>query len=311
VDSSPGSPIRPSFNGTPAINNLGEIAFITFDPNTFTSAVFVNSGGQNELLVSGSAPTPGGGTLDQFSNVAINSLDQLAFMAQPFSGPAGIFSAANGAVTPLATDGAAAPGGGNFELFLGFPRFGPVIDERGDVAFASFLTGTVGGFFGSGGVFLYKDGAVSRIAGPNDPSPDGGVFLYADSPSINSSGDVAFFAETSAFNFGAFVYSHGTITQVAVAGDFVNNVGFGFVDLPVMNNNGHVAFTATLFNGQNAVFAAAPKNDTNPAVADWVIPSHGMPPPPQRMKETRAKNDQLLSKRSHPHSGANVKVINP
>jgi hypothetical protein len=310
ADSSPSSPIDPS-GGTPAINNLGEIAFLGFDPNSFTSGIFLNAGGQNRLLVSASAPAPGGGTLSNFSNLALNSLDQLAFMAQPFPGPAGIFFAANGAVTPLATDGASAPGGGNFQLFLGFPRFGPVIDDRGDVAFASFLTGTAGGFFGSGGIFLYKGGAVSRIVGPNDPSPDGGVFLYADSPSINSLGDVAFFAETSAFSFGAFVYSRGTITQVAVAGDFVNNVGFGFVDLPVINNNGHVAFTASLFTGQNAVFVAAPKKDTNPALADWVIPTHGMPPTPQRMKETRAKNDQLQSKRSKPHSGANVKVINP
>ena len=310
LDSSPNSPLDPSGNGAPAINNLAEIAFNAFDPNTFTSAVFLNSAGQNELLVSGSTPAPGGGTLDQFSNLALNGLDQLAFMAQPFSGSAGIFLAANGAVIALATDGAPAPGGGNFQLFFSFPRFGPVIDDRGDVAFASFLTGTAGGFFGSGGVFLYKNGFLSRIVGPNDPSPDGGVFLFADSPSINSSGDVAFFAETSAFGFGAFVYSGGKITQVAVAGDFVNNVGLGFVDLPVINNNRHVALTATLFNGQNAVFAAAPQSDNNPALSDWVISTHGTPPPPQRMKEIRAKND-LLQKRGKPHSGANVRVINP
>lgn len=310
VDSSPGSSIHPS-GSTPAINNLGEVAFNAFDPNTFASGVFLNSAGQNEPLVSASTPVPGGGTLNQFSNLALNSLDQLAFMAQPSSGPAGVFLADNGAVASLATDGAPAPGGGSFQLFVGFPRFGPVIDDRGDVAFATFLTGTVGGFFGSGGIFLYTNGALSRIVGPNDPSPDGGVFLYADSPSINSLGDVAFFAETSAFSFGAFVYSHGTIMQVAVAGDSVNNVGLSFVDLPVINNNGHVAFTATLFNGQDAVFDAAPQADTNPALSDWVISTHGTPPPPQRLKEARANNDLLQSKRSKPHSGANVRVINP
>ena len=308
ADSTPSSPIDPS-GGTPAINNLGEIAFNGFDPNSSTSGIFLNAGGQNQLLVSASAPAPGGGTLSNFSNLALNSLDQLAFMAQPFPGPAGIFLAANGMVTPLATDGAPAPGGGNFQLFFGANRLGPVIDDRGDVAFASALTGTAGGFFGSGGVFLYKNGAVSRIVGPNDPSPDGGVFLFADSPSINSSGDVAFFAETSAFGFGAFVYSSGKITQVAVAGDIVNNIGFGFVDQPVINNNRHVAFTATLFTGQNAVFAAAPQGDNNPALSDWVISTHGMPPAPARMKETRTKNDLLQSKRGKPHSGANVKVL--
>ena len=307
-DSSPSSPIDPN-GDTPAINNLGEIAFNGFDPNSSTSGIFLNAGGQNKLLVSASAPAPGGGTLSNFSNLALNSLDQLAFMAQPFPGPAGIFLAANGVVTPLATDGAPAPGGGNFQLFFGANRLGPVIDDRGNVAFASALTGTGGGFFGSGGVFLYKNGSVSRIVGPNDPSPDGGVFLFADSPSINSSGDVAFFAETSAFGFGAFVFSGGKITKVAVAGDLVNNVGLGFVDQPVINNNRHVAFTATLFTGQNAVFVAAPQSDKNPALSDWVISTHGMPPVPERMKEIRSKNDLLQSKRGKPHSGANVKVL--
>ena len=309
-DSSPSSPIDPGgSDNIPAINNLGEVAFEGFDPNTFTSGIFLNSGGQNRLLVSGATPAPGGGTLSNFANLALNSLDQVAFMAQPFPGPAGTFLAANGVVTPLAIDGAPAPGGGNFQLFFGFNRLRPVIDDRGDVAFASLLTGTTGGFFGSGGVFLYKNGVVSRIVGPNDPSPDGGVFLFADSPSINSSGEVAFFAETSAFNFGAFVYSGGKVTQVAVAGDFVNNVGLGFVDLPVINDNDHVAFTATLFNGQNVIFAAAPVSDPNPALSDWALPTRGTSPAVQRMKETRAKNDQL-QKRGKPHSGANVKVIN-
>jgi hypothetical protein len=310
ADSSPTSPIQPGGgDDIPAINSLGQIAFYGFDPNSLTSGVFLNSGGVNQLLLSASTPAPGGGTFNNLSNLTLNSLDQVAFESQPFPGPAGIFLATNGVVATLATDGAPAPGGGNFQLFFFDPRQAPGIDDRGDVAFASFLTGTPGGFFGSGGIFLYKNGAVSRIVGPNDPSPDGGVFLFADSPSINSSGDVAFFAETSAFNFGAFVYSGGKITQVAVAGDFVNNVGFGFVDLPVINNNRHVAFTVTLFSGQNAVFVAAPPYDNTATTSDWIVSAHGRPPALQRMKDARAKNDLLQSRRGRPHSGANVKVL--
>jgi hypothetical protein len=312
ADSSPTSPVDVGGStSTVSINNLGEIAFLGFDPSSATSGIFLNSAGQSRLLLNASTPAPGGGTFNNVSNLALNSLDQVAFEAQPFPGPNGIFVATNGVLTPLATDGAPASGGGNFQLFFLDSRHAPVIDDRGDVAFASYLTGTAGGFFGSGGVFLYKNGAVSRIVGPNDPSPDGGVFLYADSPSIDASGDVAFFAETSAFNFGAFVYSGGKITQVAVAGDFVNNVGFGFVDLPVINNNRHVAFTVTLFTGANAIYVGAPPYDASLASGDWVTPTHGTPPPPQRMKQARANNDLLRSKWHKPHSGANVKLINP
>jgi hypothetical protein len=302
VDSGPNSPIAPE--GTPpAINDNGEIAFVGVNLANFAPGVFLNSKGQNTLLLND--------TLGQLFNLSLNNLDQLAFMAQSSFGATGIFFSANGGLTPLALDGGAAPGGGNFQLFLGDPRLGPVMDNNGDVAFASLLTGTNGGFFGSGGVFLFKNGVVTRIVGPNDPSPDGGIFLFADAPSINSNGDVAFFAETSNFNFGAFVYSNGIFTQVAVAGDFVNNEGLGFVDLPVLNDNGHVAFTANLFDGTNAIFVAAPEDDSDPSLTSWVESTPGVPQDPKHMKEIRDRNNLLQSRGSRHGSGQNLQPMGP
>jgi hypothetical protein len=308
VDSGPNSTIAPE--GTiPSINDKGEIAFVGVNLANFAPGIFLNSKGQSTLLLNAATPAPGGGTFGQFFNVSLNTLDQLAFMGQSTFGATGIFFASNGALTPLATDGGAAPGGGNFLLFLASPRSGPVIDNSGDVAFASSLTGTNGGFFGSGGVFLFKNGVVTRIVGPNDPSPDGGIFLFADAPSINSNGDVAFFAETSNSNFGAFVYSNGTISQVAVAGDFVNNEGLGFVDLPILNDNGHVAFTANLFDGSNAIFVAAPENDADPSLADWTKSTPGAPQDPKHMKEIRNRNNFLQSGGSRRGSSPNLRVM--
>jgi hypothetical protein len=307
ADSGPNSAIAPE--GTaPAINDKGETAFVGVNLANFAPGIFLNSKGQETLLLNASTPVPGGGTFGQFFNLSLNNLHQLAFMAQSSFGATGIFFSSNGALTPLATDGGAAPGGGNFLIFLADPRLGPVMDNRGDVAFASSLTGTNGGFFGSGGVFLFKNGVVTRIVGPNDPSPDGGIFLFADAPSINSQGDVAFFAETSNFNFGAFVYSNGTITQVAVAGDFVNNEGLGFVDLPILNDNGHLAFTANLFDGSNAIFVAAPEADADPSLADWTESTPGVPQDPKRMKEIRDRNNAVLSRGSRHGSGQNQKL---
>jgi hypothetical protein len=284
----------------------------SFDPANFVFSVFLNSGGQTKLLVNGSTPAPGGGTLSNFFGLSLNNQDQLAFMSQSSIGITGIFLSSNGTLTPLAIDGEAAPGGGNFQPFFFDPRMKPVIDNRGDVAFASFIISTDGELFSSG-VFLFKNGAVTRIVGPGDPSPDGGIFFLADAPSINSNGDVAFFGETSNFNFGAFVYSNGSITQVAVAGDFVNGEGLGFVDLPIINSNGHVAFTATLFGGTNAIFVAAPAGDNNPALSDWVESTPGVPQDPNRMKAARARNNYLLSRglRHASGQGQAIKQINP
>jgi hypothetical protein len=308
VDSGPTSAVAPE-GAVPSINDKGEIAFVGVNLANFAPGVFLNSKGQTQLLLNAATPVPGGGTFGQFFNLSLNTLDQLAFMGQSTFGATGIFFASNGALTPLATDGGAAPGGGNFQLFLANPRSGPVIDNSGDVAFASSLTGTNGGFFGSGGVFLFKNGVVTRIVGPNDPSPDGGIFLFADAPSINSNGDVAFFAETSNFNFGAFVYSNGTISQVAVAGDFVNNEGLGFVDLPILNDNGHVAFTANLFDGSNAIFIAAPEDDEDPSLADWTKSTPGAPQDPKHMKEIRNRNKFLQSRGSRHGSSPNLEPM--
>ncbi|PYP91854.1 MAG: hypothetical protein DMG65_06005 [Candidatus Angelobacter sp. Gp1-AA117] len=326
ADGAAGSAVEPTDN-TQAINNLGEIAFTGFAPATQTAGVFLSSGGQTRLLLDAATPLPGGGTISgNIANLSLNSLDQIAFMAQPSSGPVGTFVAANGAITPLAIDGAPAPGGGNFNLFFG-PNFdplrgGPVINDHGDVAFGSRLSSVpVGGILGFGGIFLYKDGVVSRIAGPDDPSPDGGVFVFADSPSINSSGDVAFFGETSAFSFGAFVYSKGKITQVAIAGDFVNGSRLSFVDLPVINDNGHVGFTASILDGNhhidgnllsslflhNAIFVAAPADDNRADTSDGVRSAPGAPPAPELVKAIRAQNDKALSRRHRDPSKQNVK----
>lgn len=310
VDSGPNSTVAPEA-ATPAINDKGEIAFVGVNLANFAPGIFLNSKGQDTLLLNASTPVPGGGTFGQFFNLSLNNLDQLAFMGQSTFGATGIFFSSNGALTPLATDGGAAPGGGNFLLFLANPRSGPVIDNSGDVAFASFLTGTDGGFFGSGGVFLFKNGVVTRIVGPDDPSPDGGIFLFADAPSINSNGDVAFFAETSNFNFGAFVYSQGNITQVAVAGDFVNNEGLGFVDLPILNDNGHVAFTASLFDGSNAIFVAAPEDDADPSLAAWTVSTPGVPQDPKHMKAIRDRNNLFQSRGSRRGSSQNMNLVGP
>lgn len=302
ADSAPDSAIAPD-GGVPAINGHGEIVATAVARSTLTRGVYLFSGSENRLLLDPSAV--GLGPFAQITNLVANNAGQIAFMAQG-NGPTGIFTAANGVVTPLAISGAPAPGGGNFLLFLLFSRQAPVMNDNGDVAFAAALPGTPGGFFGAGGIFLYRNGVVSRIVGFNDPSPDGGVFRFADAPSINSSGDVAFFAETSQFSFGAFVWSNGHITQVAVAGDTVNNEGLGFVDLPILNDNGHVAFTANLFNGENAIFMAAPRDDNNSAQVDWVESTPGLPQRPERILQIREWNDKVRAARLARPSGQNA-----
>src|SRR5579872_2628998 len=130
------SSIYPQGNA-PAINNLGEVAYLGFNPATFQRGLYLNSNGQLSLLVDAATPLSGG-TLNDIENPVLNSQDQAAFLsAFSFPNPNAIYLATAGQLTPLARDGDPAPGGGNFSIPFANSQFGPVINDRGDVAFAT------------------------------------------------------------------------------------------------------------------------------------------------------------------------------
>lgn len=242
--------------GSPAVNSLGEIAFLGSIGGQFSSDLYLASGGQISLLLPAGAPTPDGGSLGEYDYLAVNRNHKAAFQAQPnFPSSGGIFAAANFTITPLAENGASAPGGGTFSFFFPNPRFGPAINDNDDVAFAVSLS------TGGSGVFLSSGDSITRIAGPGDPAPDGDTFITADNPSINSSGLVAFWGITSTFHLGVFLYSNGAISPVALAGDPVGNLILGFVDHPKINDDGRIAFDSGLSNGDTGLLVAIPKKN--------------------------------------------------
>jgi hypothetical protein len=237
-----------------SINNLGQVAFTGFD--TFNSGLYLASNGQITLAIPSSAPLPeGNGIFGTISLNAINDLGDIAFLGQSFPAPNGIFLLSKGVFTSVARAGAPAPGGGAYRLSIPDPRFGPVISNNGDVAFASDLS------TGSRGLYLFSGGTTIRIAGPGDLSPDGSPFISADAPTINSSGQVAFTGVTAAKGSGAFLYAGGSIVPVAVRGDLVHKVTLTTVDRPQINDLGEVAFGANLSGGLVGVFIAKPKSD--------------------------------------------------
>jgi hypothetical protein len=257
-----------------SINNLGQVAFTGFD--SLRSGIYLAANGQITLAVPNSTPLPGGGgTFGSISLNAMNDLGQIAFLAQAFPAPNGIFLFSNGQFTSIARSGDPAPGGGTFRLAFPDPRFGPAIDNNGDIAFAADLS------TGGRGVFLFSGGNLTRIAGPGDPSPDGSTFSSADAPTINSSGQVAFSGVNLANGPGAFLYTGGQMVKVAVPGDRINDhTILTFVDRPQVNDRGEVAFGADLSTGEAAVFIAKPRDDGDEEDAEDIVLESGPAPPP-------------------------------
>jgi hypothetical protein len=231
------------------------IAFSAF--GTQSGGIYISSNGQIRLAVNGGdlIPDGSGNILGAVSSNAVNDQGQVVFLAQSFPVANGMYVGSNGQFVLIARDGAPAPGGGAFSLLFPDPRFGPVINNNGDVAFASDLS------TGGRAVYLFHQGSVTRIAGPGDPSPDGSIFLTADAPTINASGQVAFSGETGK-GFGVFLYSGGTVVKVAAPGDRLpQRTTIEFADLPQVNDLGEVAFGADFSDGTVSILIARPLDD--------------------------------------------------
>jgi hypothetical protein len=295
--------VRASFsgNGDPApgggtflgvrqvsINGLGQVVFAAF--GTQNGGLYLAANGQLSLAVDDNTPLPqGGGTFSTISLNAINNAGQIAFLAQSFPNPNGMYLDSNGVFSTIARDGDPAPGGGNFSLGFPDPRFGPAISNNGDVAFAADLTS------GGRAVFRFSQGSITRIAGPGDASPDGSTFLEADAPTINSSGQIAFSGQTFG-GFGTFLYANGVLRKVAVPGDRIPpHNSITFADLPQVNDAGEVAFGADLVSGETAVFIAVPGDDQEAGDLEIVsgTPASSTPHSRTQMKARHPRNFTL------------------
>ena len=258
--------------GSPFINDPGQIIFpgATFQG---TVPMFSWSNGQLSLFISPAVLSSAVGTaFATVSAPALNDQGQAALFIQPFPFPNGIFLFSQGALTSIARDGDPAPGGGNFVLPFPDPTFGPVINHNGDVAFAADLD------TGGPAVFLFSKGTLSRIAGPGDPDPSGNVFLQADTPSINSAGQIAFTGDVNVDGFGTFLSTNGVIVKIARPGARVPGQGrptVTFADSAKLNNNGQVAFVGGLSTNEVAVFIATPgAGDPDTSAGPAVDPSN-------------------------------------
>ena len=223
-----------------AISNSGDVGFCGSGGN----GLYLYSNGQTSFL----STLPG----YPFS-LAVNDSDSVAlFVMFTPSNQDGIYLYSNGVMTPLAVNGAPAPGGGNFSFTSPSSQFYPVMNESA-LVFAA-LPGTQY----QSSIFRYANNTLSLAVGIGETAPDGSTFVSVDSPSINSSGQIAFFGVTTS-EAGIFLYNNGAITKVVASGDVIGTHTLGYIDYPRLSDSGDVAFLTALSNGTTAIFLAQPR----------------------------------------------------
>lgn len=185
------------------INDRGDALFVA-DVSTGGEGVFLRSEGQLLQIARAGQAAPGGGIFDSsvFGPSGINEQGDVACVLalSPFSFPlgvnAGLYRSSQNttALTPNLT---AVPGGDG--TFAGV-SFQPRMNNQGDIVVGMDFP-TDQGIHVPGedyvrlgvGIFLAdRRNRLHRIVGPGDLAPGGGSFDYADSPSINDAGDIAF-----------------------------------------------------------------------------------------------------------------------
>jgi hypothetical protein len=216
---------------SPSLGANGTVVFMLTENNGPNTIFTGNGGALTAIPLIGPAGTVGATSVA--GTPAINAAGTIALQGAPQGGGDGIYLSNGGPLIQVATNLGGFP-------FLGFAP--PSINGFGRVAF-------VADFGGGQGAFRSEPGGQFTDIVDNTGVFDGFVNNLV---SINDAGQVAFFARFKAgpINSGVFVGSGGALTTIAETGTQFD----GFVNVPVINNVGQVAFEAGLVAGGAGIY---------------------------------------------------------
>ncbi|MAE60838.1 MAG: hypothetical protein CMJ49_05705, partial [Planctomycetaceae bacterium] len=206
-----------SFTSTSIVlNDAGQVAFHGLLSGTSGGAadnkgLFRSGGGSVAQIVrKGAAAPDGNGTFDTIGLPALNDSGQVAFGAG-FSGTAlglwddgGIVIGAGGAVVQIAREGEAPPDGNGVFSWSAFSPL-PNLNDLGQVALVTTLTGTSGGGADDRAIYLGSAAGLVKVVREGDAAHDGDGVIgsFSGDASVNNLGQVAFKAFYSGNSGGA------------------------------------------------------------------------------------------------------------
>lgn len=243
-----------SFVTAPGINNQGAITYIT-GKSDGTSNISTISKGMTTTIADTSGNSQfsgfflgglnvgrGEGPFSKYTLPEINDSGAVAFNANLKDGGKGIFVGDGNSLKTVIAQGTNGP----------FSYFSlPSINDSGTVVFnAGFTTG-------GGAILKSNDGKLTTIA----DTSNGSIFKdFKSDVAINQQGDVVFLADLNDGGSAIYTATSLGLEKVIAVGDSLD--GLTVTDLFVahkgLNNDGQVAFDATLSNGGLEVFRADP-----------------------------------------------------
>jgi hypothetical protein len=198
-----------------AINDKGDIAYgADVSLATGGEGIFLLRKGKTQEIARTGLAAPGGGFFGPqgfFGPITLNNKGDLAFgfalapTGTPNGFNAGVYrSDKDGKLSAVVVPFVTPLPGGSGMTFQG-TSFYAALDDSGDLAFPGMFATAAGvhipgeAYPGLGlGLFQAdKKGPIAAVVVPGDPAPDGGFFDYANSPRLNSGGDMVFVAHVA------------------------------------------------------------------------------------------------------------------
>jgi hypothetical protein len=265
-----------SFTGSVLQNNVGMTAFN--GTSSGGTAIYTKLGSSPAVTVAATGQSaPGiGGNFSGFAGLALNDQGKVAFTGTSDNAARAIYTGSGGTLSVLASTLVAAPG-----LTGNFTTFGDIVlSNTGLVAFRGSATG-------GQGIYIAPGGVAQAVATTGQAAPNiGGTFSSLATPklALNDLGIVGFIGTNGAGARGIYLGDSQELITAAymgqpVAGSTITSLTFvGGADRggsSQMNNNGQIAYAATLANGNTSVLLFTPKlHFRNAAGGTWATRSN-------------------------------------
>ena len=263
-----------SFTGSVLQNNVGMTAFN--GTSSTGTAIYTKIGSSLAVTVAATdQAAPGiGGNFSDFAGLALNDQGKVAFTGTSDNLGRAIYTGSGGTLSVLASTLQAAPG--LTENFTSF--FDTVLSNTGVVAFR-------GAVFSQQGIYIAPGGVAQAVATTGQTAPNiGGTFSAFSKVALNDLGVVGFIGTSTNGARGIYLGDGQEIITAAyvgqpVGGSTIKSVTFvGGADRggsSQMNNNGQIAYAATLVNGNTSVLLFTPKlHFRNAAGGTWATRSN-------------------------------------
>jgi hypothetical protein len=183
-------------DGSPALNNRGQIAFVAATTERSTQGVYVLSEGRVASVVTTDDTAPVGGPFTEFGFVSLTDGGTVGFVGRTARSPVreALYTTGRAALVTLARQGETVDGA-PLTTFIN-----AAMNNAEDVIFEPGIPDVF-----PRAVYLVRRAGVAVLARAGEAAPGGGRFAAFSQPIVNGRGAVAFVAETDDGRHGIYL----------------------------------------------------------------------------------------------------------